>query len=386
MQLKPRTKKNQHGFTIVELMVALVVSLLAATGIYTIFSQSSAQQARTGETQDMWQQARIAMAMIERDVRMVGYGMDTAGCSRTLTYDSRLDSSFQYFESYPIESETQLAPTYSYDPTASAGIGTQVVTVRYASDTSNGVPVTKITEVPANTAADLKVSTSAGMAVKDRLLLKLTSGVCAIVQITNINGSGSNINVVHNSGASGPYNPPRAVEALGSNATPAVTITAADMLDATIYNLGQGDNTHIYSISNDTDIGPLSNDATPTLMLTSYNATVAPTTQPIARGIVALQVRYGYDTNNDGNVDAYDVWDTARIDAARTVRIAMLARSALPDRSYRGPASYNLLGASYVVPSSNGDGCANGDCRPYRHQLFQTEIPLRNMIIGQMNQ
>lgn len=382
MQAQPRTQKSQHGFTIVELMVALVVSLLAATGIYTIFSQSSAQQSRTAETQDMWQQARIAMAMIERDVRMVGFGMNpSAGCSRILAYDSRLGGT-GFFETYPIQSVDQSSP--DYDPSSTAGASTQSITLRIGTDGMGAVPVTFIDKAPSNTAANFHVTDVTNIHINDLLLVRLATGICALVQVTN-DPLTSGFVVAHTQGGSY-FNTSGGLADLGLGASPQVTITVDDMDNARIYNLGQGETEIRYTISDDSSISSTV-DETPTLRRSTRSVLDGKTTtQPIARGIVALQVRYGYDENNDGRVDAYDVWDAAKVDFARTVRIAMLARSTMPDRSYRGPTSYNLLGANYVVPSSNGDGCVNGDCRPYRHQLFQTEIPLRNMIIGQMNQ
>jgi len=77
-----RTKKLlsvPKGFTIIELMVALVLSFILVGAVYGTFT--SQQKAYTVQDQvaEAQQNARMAMNMLVRDMRMAGYGMPDGG-------------------------------------------------------------------------------------------------------------------------------------------------------------------------------------------------------------------------------------------------------------------------------------------------------------------
>lgn len=69
---------------------------------------------------------------------------------------------------------------------------------------------------------------------------------------------------------------------------------------------------------------------------------------------------------------------------ARSVQVAMLVRDLMPSQTNRVVATRFTFpdGSLYVVPSSGGTGCLNGDCTRYRHQMFVAEFPLRNLAWG----
>jgi len=63
---------SNQGFTIVELLVAMVVSLLAMAAIYSTFlAQHRSYQVQT-EASDMQQNIRVAMYYMQREIRMAG--------------------------------------------------------------------------------------------------------------------------------------------------------------------------------------------------------------------------------------------------------------------------------------------------------------------------
>jgi prepilin-type N-terminal cleavage/methylation domain-containing protein len=72
---------SQKGFTIIELMVALVLSFILIGAVYGTFT--SQQKAYTVQDQvaEMQQNARMAMNILVRDIRMAGYGMPDTGVS-----------------------------------------------------------------------------------------------------------------------------------------------------------------------------------------------------------------------------------------------------------------------------------------------------------------
>ncbi|MBW1972185.1 MAG: prepilin-type N-terminal cleavage/methylation domain-containing protein [Deltaproteobacteria bacterium] len=67
--------QNQKGLTLIELMVALVLATLVVGAVYNAFI--SQQKAYTIQEQvaEMHANARHALEMITRDVRMAGFGV-----------------------------------------------------------------------------------------------------------------------------------------------------------------------------------------------------------------------------------------------------------------------------------------------------------------------
>jgi prepilin-type N-terminal cleavage/methylation domain-containing protein len=76
-----KSVSGRRGFTIVELMVALVLSFILVGAIYRTFT--SQQKAYTVQDQiaETQQNARMAMNILVRDIRMAGYGMPDGGIS-----------------------------------------------------------------------------------------------------------------------------------------------------------------------------------------------------------------------------------------------------------------------------------------------------------------
>ena len=77
MEMKHRQQQlslrcTNQGFTIIELMIAMVVSLLALAAIYSTFLAQHQSYQVQNETADMQQNIRAAMYYMEREIRMAG--------------------------------------------------------------------------------------------------------------------------------------------------------------------------------------------------------------------------------------------------------------------------------------------------------------------------
>ncbi|MGA8180099.1 MAG: prepilin-type N-terminal cleavage/methylation domain-containing protein [Desulfobacterales bacterium] len=93
MEMKRKQKHlslrgSNRGFTIIELMIAMVVSLLAMAAIYSTFLAQHKSYQVQQETSDMQQNIRTAMYYMQREIRMAGsnpfntipvFGITTAG-------------------------------------------------------------------------------------------------------------------------------------------------------------------------------------------------------------------------------------------------------------------------------------------------------------------
>jgi len=96
-------------------------------------------------------------------------------------------------------------------------------------------------------------------------------------------------------------------------------------------------------------------------------------TAEVAEGIEALQFRFGWDVNENGEIeDAEFVDDPAgNEDEVRAVRIFLLSRTLLPDPKYTDPnAAYTLANRTLTL---------SADDRKYHRQLFVETVMVRNM-------
>lgn len=374
---------QESGFTIVELMVALVITMLASIGIYSVFAQSEAQQRTTSETADAWQQARIAMAMLEKDIRNAGYG--TPNCSQVYTYYK--DPSTNVVSTptlYSIESSPQTSSSPgSYDASATTGLSTQSLTLTYGISSTAGANTSIQCEHPAS-ASNLFVESATGINTNDMVVLSEAGKPCVLTQVTNVGGAGggggssgtstcgSGTNVVHNDGLSN-YNAPG-----GSTDNPfqRVGTDPAFGAGARFTNLGTLLNVRYYLSADSTITGE--EDGVPSLIrqTAAFGTGGSNRTVPVARGILSIQTQFAYRSpgSNPAVVGSYGPWDPTRAQDIMSIRIAVLARSTLPDRKHTSPATYSLLGGTYTVPASE---------RRFRHVVLTSEIPLRNLVFNQ---
>ena len=73
-QTPNRTRKNELGFTLIEIMIALAIAGILLVSIYNLYISQSRTYTVQEQVSDMQQNARVAMDMISRDIRMAGFG------------------------------------------------------------------------------------------------------------------------------------------------------------------------------------------------------------------------------------------------------------------------------------------------------------------------
>lgn len=93
MRLKRERGRRATGFTLVELMVAMVLSLVVIGGALMVYMSSSSSYRAQEATAQMVESGRTAVEMISRDLRMAEYwkciGWQTANLSNHLPYQQR---------------------------------------------------------------------------------------------------------------------------------------------------------------------------------------------------------------------------------------------------------------------------------------------------------
>jgi type IV pilus assembly protein PilW len=75
------TNTGQKGFSLIELMVAMAIASVLMAGIYTFYHNQLKTHITQQEMVDMQQDARAAMYMMTREIRMAGYDPQNTGAT-----------------------------------------------------------------------------------------------------------------------------------------------------------------------------------------------------------------------------------------------------------------------------------------------------------------
>ena len=383
-------RSHSAGFTLIEILVALVVSALAAIAIYSAFINTSRVFTQTKSQNNTWQQARAALAMITEAVESAGYGLPMNMCGTI--YSNYPPAPNGIGGLVPVSAVAQPTTNSTYDPTGTASVNTYELTTVTGGGAFGSSPATHI--LTANpTSASMKVNNSASLMSGDLFLILLPYSQCILGQLTNANPNTQT--VVANSGANGSlYNNHGHLGGTDPN------LTQAELRQAGFVNLGNSgfavDHFYIdYALNANNTPNPYS---VPSLYLQKYTAatsstTTVPTGTLVARGVVDMQVEFGYGTR--GSVITYGAPGTQPGANVLAVKIALLVRSTRTTvgttsaQAQGGQAAGTIAlmqGVAYKIPTGlapGTDGCLLGDCRHYIYHVFKTVIPVRNMIWNQ---
>ena len=78
----------QSGFSVVELMVAMALSLVLMAGVLSIFASSKLTYLNNEKTSRVQENGRLALDLIMRDIRSAGY----SGCAKAVPFNSTLNN------------------------------------------------------------------------------------------------------------------------------------------------------------------------------------------------------------------------------------------------------------------------------------------------------
>lgn len=340
---EPAFSTRQTGFSLVEIMVGLVVSLLVSLVIMQVFAVFEGQKRSSSGTADAQTNGHIALYNLQRDVQLAGYALPIFSSSH---------SPLQCTDFTP--SGTDISPVSIIDGETLAGTGTgasDTVIVRYGDAHSGGSPAT-ISSVSSGTVWLLN---NAACQVGDTAIVSLGSA-CVFIEngvssLTGTTGVTLDTTATISSGAH--------LSCLGHWKTISYAINAAQQLTR------------------------------------SENSDAA---SPKVAEIVSVQAQYGISTTANDNtvslwVNATDAWahpDIAQPNRIKALRVAIVARNGLPEKE---TVSFDCDTAQ---PNKPNGLCAwvgtTGSPAPpidlshlpnwqhYRYRVFSTIIPLRNIV------
>ncbi len=343
--------------SLVEVLISMAISLVVTLAAYQTFAASEGYRRAATSGGDATFSGSIGMYALQRDLRMAGYGINTAavlGCT-VLAYDEGVAPSRQF--------NFTLAPVVITQGAAGAP---DTIEISYSSTDAVPVPV-RLTQALPSAASVYHIDNGFGI-VAGQLLIVAEPGLdCTLQQATNtpsLENPGQRDRLHHGSGNyTGPFGTQVAARynkpgGLGPNYT----------LAGVVYAIGQAPVLSRYYLQNENLV------VDPVLL-----GNIA---QPVAAGIVQLQAQYGRDTNADGVIDVWtEVAPANSVEWAGliAVRLALVARSAVGERADAdGNCSVTTVAPTWA--GGNLDLSARADWRCFRYRVFESTISLRNMI------
>lgn len=365
---------SQHGISLIETMVGIALGLLITIIITQVWGNFEGQKQRTVSGSSAQESGLLALTELEQDIRSAGAGLtDSAAFDCTNTYS--------YYQS----GGTTISPVPAYAggmamvpvQITDGGTGSDTLTIKRGSDLLGALPST-ITSTMPSSSAELNISSTTGYADGDLVVgIDSATGNCSVMLITQVQGAA--LKLQHNPGTTTTYNP--SVSFQNTNGWPAYSSGAK------ILKIGQLVS-HAYTVNGSNQ-----------LMLTDFSTPNASPTFSLSPDIVKLKAQYGIanvssqDVSGWVNASTSTGWDTlnsAKVKRIKAIRLVVVARSSKREGSDVTATCTNVSGGVNNGPCAWSDTAAdpaplidlssNADWKKYRYKVYQTIIPIRNVI------
>jgi type IV pilus assembly protein PilW len=358
--------KLQRGFTLIELMVAVVLGMVTVAIIAQVFAVSEEKKRTTTTGADAQINGTLALYSVQRDVEMAGYGLTDVsaayGCPVNYQYGSGAAGSFV------------LAPVV-----IDAGSnGSNVLTVLRSAKATFSIPMVVTENHPQD--SDYYVVESSMGAVLGDVLVAVPPAYsatmpCSVVQV-NTSGSKTltSTNIPVGTGTGGVWN------------NQSILPSAGYASSSYLFNLGSMSLRRF-------QLNATSNS----LQMSEITATTGAwsAAQDVFQQIVVFKAYYGKDTNGDGVVDTYDATTpttNAEWQQVRSLRLMVVARSGQfeKDAVTLSPVLWNVGKSTTLTDAatcmSGASMCVSvslsflADWQHYRYKVYDTVVPLRNVL------
>ncbi|QFU21786.1 PilW family protein [Shewanella eurypsychrophilus] len=317
----------QQGFSLVELMVAMIISLFLSAGLFSMFNMSATNVITTSQFNQLQENGRVALALIERDVSQLGFMADMTGTD------------------FIIGTNTQI----------------NALDIPAGSDCVGGGA--NNASLPNNNPSHFRRlwGYEQGVSAESFACLTGVSTSTDVLQIKRLVGP----SVVAPNDNNRYYIGTTANEAVifsGNQATPA-------MDNGRFWEYQH----HIYYIQEDSGVPVLRRR-----VLRNGGMNTSGSYEQLVEGIENMRVLYGFDNDGDDTADSFMpvqnvtnlMWDNELFQRLVALRIYLLVRSVDEDRNFTNDASY-LLGDKTIA--------ATGD--HFRRKVVSTTVVLENPVL-----
>jgi type IV pilus assembly protein PilW len=356
----------------VELLVGLVVGLIASGAIIQTFSTYEAQKRSTVAGSEAQENGLVALAELEQDIHNAGTGLADAGAfdcvsAQTYTYSSAVNGPIPNFSLAPL--------IIIAGATSTASDAIQINT----GDLLGGIPAFT-TKPMASPTSDLDVTRVDGFAAGD-LVIVMQSNNCTVMQVSAV--SAATVQLAHDTSV-GIYNTGSAK----SGGWPTYA-TGARVLDPKTIT------SKTYQVSN----GNLQ------LVASSTGLTPTVDTYSLVHNVVFMKAQYGVapigSQSVDTWVDAQGIWAPNALAASPTnrkrikaVRFVVVSRSDKQEASNVTTTCVNVSAQVSNGPCAWRDSASNPaplidlsadpNWQRYRYKVYQTIVPMRNVLWGNL--
>ncbi len=337
---------SQLGMTLIELMVALAISLFLLMGVIQIFIGNKLTYRVQENLSRMQEDGRNAVELLNREIRMANY----RGCAGPKAHVKqnllKISSGFSWnlLSDSPVQGFNSTGSS-SWSPSLDSSLtgvapGTDVLAVRGPDTMNSGFVISQ-----ANSAADLVVNNVNGnlnLNPNDIVMVSDCSNV-VVFQVTNsASVSGNPVTIQHGTTGNNPGN---------STANLGKVFAGAQLTKVSTksYYIGTG------------------SSGQPALFRRTPDGA-----QELVEGVENIQILYGVDGDSNGTIDSYvdGISDTSVWPSVRSIQIRLLMRS-LDDNLTPQPVAIAFNGSTV-----NGSGTVDRRLR----QVFTTTIGLRNQL------
>lgn len=336
--------KGQHGLTLIEVMIAITISLILLAGVMHIFTGSRQTYRVQDNMARLQENGRFAISFLSKDLRMAGYTGCTSKSTTVTVIATNASASFLNGGLAGYE-YAALPITLTATDTLTAAMvlpGTDIIHIKGASAT--GVKMTgNLTTVNAN--IQLLTATAGGLFTAGDILFISDCTNADIFAATNVSNGAGTTTIAH---------------ANSANTTNNLSRTYGT--DADVMRMENS----VYYIAADA-----TNNNIPTLYRKRMVG-AAMVTEPLVEGVEDMEILYGEDTDApatpDGSANRYVAADTPGLNMANvvSVRLNLLLRS----------SENNLATGIKQTYSFNGNSVTATDYRLRR--VFSTTIKIRN--------
>lgn len=360
----------RKGFSLVEIMVGLAMGMIAMVVIMQVFAVFEGGKRSTTGGADAQTNGAVALYMIERDLRIAGWGMDSKVYSNCTTTYAYCDGSASCGGVVGALGNLKTASAMITD----GGSGPDSIVAQYFTnpgDANFRFPGSTLLNAPMTATTDkLTVMSLSGCKEGDLMLVREPDGgKCTLMKITPMTVDDKNgLRLPHESTPIGDYNPP--VSYMTTNNWP------------------------VYP--NNSTVTCFTGASTGGFIQRSYsvnaNHQLVRGNEVVAPEIFDLQARYGVAAPGSEDVSDWvdptgPTWanptpdDTKRIKA---LRIALVARSTQYEKPESGSCSTTTADmaahwSSWAVFNTTG---YPADWQCYRYKVYETIVPLRNIIMA----
>lgn len=382
----------QRGLTLIELMVAVLISLVLSLAIFAVLSSSEGFKRTTTSVNDINQAGNYAMYTIDKWVRSAGSGFAQSGAyafgctvfasksgAQILPAGAAAPAPFDTVNTTATIGQFRLAPILiapgQTTPGVSGAASDALIVMAGASGNGetaadfsgpSGPSSLPLTNVVSFRQDDI-------IMVADRNPPTAQLSPCMIQQVASV-PAGNTLSL------GGAY----ASDTIGTASLAATTDQSVAL------NLGNivGNNPPSFLM-----IGVGANNT-----LFSYDLLRATGTPllPIADGVFEMHALYGVDTDNNGTIDAWidpsaagaytltalmagDRTAAALLQTIKAVRVGLITRTSLPEKPGAGPVApttltlFSDLGLTYTRTLTSTE-------RQYRYRTIESTIPVRNAL------